>query len=83
MRAKGAGDAAPGRRPDSSVPVGHGRRKEGLTSGPHLSMGEWKRKVRCRAGPGRGRLAGPAVEFWATGKKRKKREREKEMGLLG
>ena len=29
------------------------------------------------------RWAGPGVEFWATGKKRKKREREKEMGLLG
>ena len=68
----------------SGVRGAHGRRKrEGLMDGPRLSVGEWKRKVRCRAGPGRGRRAGPAVEFWATGKKRKKRGREKEMGLLG
>ena len=45
VRAKGAGDAAPGRRPDSSVPVGHGRRKkEGLTSGPRLPVGEGEGK---------------------------------------
>jgi len=55
-------------------------RKRGPTSGPHLAVTEGEG---CRTRPGRGRRAEPAVEFWATGKKRKKREREKEMGLLG
>ena len=55
-------------------------RKRGPTSVPHLAVTEGEG---CQTRPGRGRRAGPAVEFWATGKKRKKREREKEMGLLG
>ena len=59
VRAKGAGGAAPGWCPDSGVPVGYGRRKkEGLTCGPRLSVGEGERK----GAPGR---SGLGEWFWA------------------